>query len=83
MDICECDCKLDQDENAARNILAIALKEVGCALLKLLDVSSKNASGDIDLYRVGSRAKNHLLIIGYHDPTNYMKTQGAWEKLIR
>jgi len=58
MDICECDCKLDQDENAARNILAITLKEVGCALLKLLDVSSKNASGDIDLYRVGPRAKN-------------------------
>jgi len=67
--ICRCGCSLDRDENAARNILAIALNTVGHT--GILDVESpdglfvgrptdsarkgdgisKNASGDIDLWK--------------------------------
>jgi len=38
--VCKCGCQLDRDENAARNILAIALKEVGWGTPKLLDMES-------------------------------------------
>jgi len=43
--VCKCGCRLDRDENAARNILATALKEVGWGTSEL------NASGDMDLWR--------------------------------
>jgi len=66
--ICKCGCKLDRDENAARNILAAASKQVGWGTPELLDVedhalagarvwniqsdvSSENASGDIDHWK--------------------------------
>jgi len=50
--VCKCGCKLDRDENAARNILAAALKQAGWGTPKLLDVSSENASGDIDHWKL-------------------------------
>jgi len=45
--VCKCGCRLDRDENAARNILAIALNTVGHTGI--------HASGDIDHYSVGPR----------------------------